>query len=271
MDGKEFERELKKKSLNIQDFIHRLSKQNRKKVLIIALLCVIALLILITIIRVVAGFAGKKVDTSEGLAIIEAAESADITTIETKIENLESQSDDGTEKSLKETFASTVVMGDSITEGFAEYDILNSSSVIAEIGVELTDLDEAVEKLVEVNPQIVFLTYGLNDILALGDDTDTFTEEYQALIEKIGEELPDTKIFVNSIFPVQSSVLESEPLYSNIDAYNEALVTLCDKLQIAYVDNTALVTDTYYESDGIHFKSDFYTIWAQNMAEVAEL
>ena len=28
-----------------------------------------------------------------------------------------------------------VVVGDSITEGFAEYDVLNASSVVAQIGV----------------------------------------------------------------------------------------------------------------------------------------
>ena len=46
---------------------------------------------------------------------------------------------------------------------------------------------------------------------------------------------------------------------------------MCDKLQIAFVDNSCLSLATYYEEDGIHFKSEFYPVWAERMAEVAAL
>ena len=62
-----------------------------------------------------------------------------------------------------------------------------------------------------------------------------------------------------------------EPLFEHIAEYNEALRAMCDKLQIAYVDNTELVTDRYYEADGMHFKADFYPVWARRMAAFAAL
>ena len=96
-------------------------------------------------------------------------------------------------------------------------------------------------------------------------------EEYKAVLNKMKKELPDTKIFVNSIFPVQQKVTEAEPDYKKLDEYNQALQEMCDKLQIAYVDNSKIVADRYYEDDGIHFKSAFYQIWAERMAEVASL
>ena len=65
--------------------------------------------------------------------------------------------------------------------------------------------------------------------------------------------------------------VEEEPLFEHIAEYNEALRAMCDKLQIAYVDNTELVTDRYYEADGMHFKADFYPVWARRMAEFAAL
>ena len=65
--------------------------------------------------------------------------------------------------------------------------------------------------------------------------------------------------------------VEEEPLFEHIAEYNEALRAMCDKLQIAYVDNTELVTDRYYEADGMHFKSDFYPVWARRMAEFSAL
>ena len=59
------------------------------------------------------------------------------------------------------------------------------------------------DQLVKVNPQVVFLTFGANDILATKGDEKAYIEQYKALIEKIQKKLPETKIFINSIFPVQ--------------------------------------------------------------------
>ena len=48
-------------------------------------------------------------------------------------------------------------MGDSITEGFSEYDVLNASSVVSKIGVHLNELDEQVQQVKELDPQVIFL------------------------------------------------------------------------------------------------------------------
>lgn len=246
---------------------------NKRMWVIGGILVVVVLIAGIMIAEGISGMKKKKTDTSEGLKIIEQAESADVTAIETKIGQLEAKDFKGQEdtRSLKEIFGSAVVMGDSISEGFIEFDILNTSSVISKIGVELDELDEQVEQLVKVNPQVVFLTFGANDILATKGDEKAYIEQYKALIEEIQTKLPETKIFINSIFPVQKWRVEEEPLFEHIDAYNQALREMCDKLQIAYVDNTELVSERYYESDGMHFKSDFYPIWARRMAEFAAL
>lgn len=246
---------------------------NKRMWVIGGILVVVVLIAGIMIAEGISGMKKKKTDTSEGLKIIEQAESADVTAIETKIGQLEAKDSKGQEdtRSLKEIFGSAVVMGDSISEGFIEFDILNTSSVISKIGVELDELDEQVEQLVKVNPQVVFLTFGANDILATKGDEKAYIEQYKALIEEIQTKLPETKIFINSIFPVQKWRVEEEPLFEHIDAYNQALGEMCDKLQIAYVDNTELVSERYYESDGMHFKSDFYPIWARRMAEFAAL
>lgn len=217
----------------------------------------------------------KKVDTAEGIQIIKRAEAADAVAIETKIQNLEEkekeEKEENDSRSIKEKFASAVVMGDSITDGLAEYDILNASSVVAEIGVELDELDEQIKKLKEMNPQVAFLSYGMNDIVATQGDKELFIEQYKSVIRQIQKEVPDTTLFVNSIFPVLQQEVDREPVYEHLSEYNEALREMCDKQQIAYVDNTELVSDNYYEQDGIHLKPEFYPLWAERMAEVAAL
>ena len=52
-------------------------------------------------------------------------------------------------------------MGDSITEGFTEYDILNTSSVVAKIGVHLDELDEQIKQVKKLSPGIIFLSLGI--------------------------------------------------------------------------------------------------------------
>lgn len=211
-------------------------------------------------------------DTEEGIAYIKAAEAEDITVIEQKIAQLESQ-DGGEEdtRSAKEKFASSVVMGDSITEGLVEYDVLSASSVVSKIGVHLDELDEQVAQVKELNPQVIFLTFGMNDIIEDGEDTEQFRSDYEALVKQIQEEVPDAHIFVNSIFPVLDTAVENEPALERISEYNTVLSEMCTKLQIGFIDNTELVSDQYYEEDGIHFKAEFYPLWADRMAEVASL
>lgn len=246
---------------------------NKKTLVICAVVFTAVLIAAIMIAEGISGMKKRKTDVSEGLKLIEQAESADVTAIEAKIGQLEAKDSQGQEdtRSLKEIFSSAVVMGDSISEGFAEFDVLNTSSVISKIGVELDELDEQVDQLVKVNPQVVFLTFGANDILATEGDENAYIEQYKALIKDIQKKLPETKIFINSIFPVQKWRVEEEPLFEEIEEYNEALRAMCDKMQIAYVDNTKLVTGSYYEEDGMHFKSDFYPVWARRMAEFAAL
>ena len=211
-------------------------------------------------------------DTEEGIAYIKAAEAEDITVIEQKIAQLESQ-DGGEEdtRSAKEKFASSVVMGDSITEGLVEYDVLSASSVVSKIGVHLDELDDQVAQVKELNPQVIFLTFGMNDIIEDGEDTEQFRSDYEALVKQIQEEVPDAHIFVNSIFPVLDTAVENEPALERISEYNTVLSEICTKLQIGFIDNTELVSDQYYEEDGIHFKAEFYPLWADRMAEVASL
>ncbi|MEE1085661.1 MAG: GDSL-type esterase/lipase family protein [Schaedlerella sp.] len=221
----------------------------------------------------------QKIDTTEGLEVIKKAETADITVIENKIEGLETSTGKVDEepvdtRSIKEKFGSSVVMGDSIALGFSEYDILNPSSVVAEIGARIGNEENIkiqISKAKEMNPQMLFLYYGINDLHDSDITKKEFLKGYKDIIDYIQEELPNTKIFVNSILPVSDSLEEENPRLAEITEFNAGIREICDKEQIAFLDNTDLVTEYYYEEDGIHLIPEFYDIWAGKIAEVAEL
>ena len=247
-------------------------EKNHRKPVIISLIFVAVLLTSIGVAEIIRGGSNKEVDTSIGLKIIQEAAEADIAEIEVKIQNLEkrdeSDSEEGEVKSLKERFMSTVVLGDSITENFVENDVLNASSVISNSGMEW---EEQMEKLKEVNPKVVFLTYCVDDILESKGDTKTYVKQYKKRIEDVRKMVPEASVFVNSLFPVHRSAIGKEVQYKKVDKYNQEIQKLCDKLQVGFVDNSSVNTVQYYEADGIHFKAAFYPIWAERMAEVALL
>lgn len=248
----------------------RISRK-RKRLLLIGACALVLILLVILAVQGIRRLTSPRVDTEQGVEYIKAAESEDIATIEQKISQLEQQDGGEDARSYKEKFASSVVMGDSITEGFSEYDVLNASSVVSKIGVHLDELEEQVQQVKDLDPQVIFLSYGMNDVISTAGDTDQFLQEYEALVEQIRDEVPDAHIYVNSIFPVTDSAVQEEPELAQISEYNTALRQMCDDMQVGFIDNTEIVEDQYYEEDGVHFKAEFYPIWAERMAEVAAL
>ena len=253
------------------NFMKKLNRKKKRLLIICIAVLILAVLIMLSV-RGVRYFTAPGADTEQGIEYIKAAESEDISTIEQKIAQLENtDGDEEDSRSNKEKFASSVVMGDAVTEGLTEYDVLNASSVVSKNGVHLDELDDQIAQAKKLDPQIIFLSYGMSDVIETEGETDQFRSEYEALVRKIGEEIPDAHIFVNAIFPVLDQALEDEPALGKISDYNEVLRTMCADMQIGFIDSTDLARTQYYEEDGIHFTAEFYPVWADRMAEVAAL
>ncbi|MGL4654922.1 MAG: GDSL-type esterase/lipase family protein, partial [Sarcina sp.] len=164
----------------------------------------------------------------------------------------------------KEVFSSSVIMGDSQSEGLIVYGVLNPTSVIAKKGGGIVDSKtNNMTKLSNLSPANVFTLYGMNDILNYQNNIDGFIADYTALIKEIQKTLPDSKIFVNSILPVEEKVIVDRPVYKEISNYNEALKQMCSDLGITYVNTHQILIDnpTLFEADGMHLKPPFYNKW----------
>lgn len=247
-------------------------KNATKRKLLIGVSAVIVIVVCVLIARGVRGIISGRVDTSAGVEYIRQEEEGNISEIEAKIALLEKQeAGENDERSIKEKFSGSVVVGDSIAEGFAEYVILNASSVVTKIGVHLTEMDELVKQVKKLSPGTIFLALGENDVTATAGDIEKFISQYEDLIAELQKEVPDAHIFVNAIFPVQDKAVKKEPELKDIAEYNAALKELCDNKTIGFIDNTEIVEQKYYEPDGVHFTAAFYPVWAERMAEVASL
>ena len=251
--------------------MNRITQKMKRNILFCALAAALVLLIIL-VAQGVGGLVDRPADTSAGIDYIRQEESGNVAEIETKINRLDAQSEGEEDaRSLKEKFTGVVVIGDSIAQGFAEFDVLNSSNVAAQIGAHLTQLDDQIERVKQSSPAIIFISIGANDVTSTNGDADVFIEQYTAVLRTLLNEMPDTNIFVNSIFPAQQKAIDKEPMLEKIPEYNTALKALCDGMNIGFIDNTELVQEQYYEQDGLHFKAEFYPVWGEHMAEVAAL
>lgn len=219
-------------------------------------------------------------DTTKGTKILAAMDQTDVSKVNKKIKKLEEAErkaqQEADDRPASEKFADSLVIGDSITQGLSEYGVLDQANVQADRGTGVSDGDndklaEHIAKAKEMKPSVLFLAYGMNDVGAQNGDAAGFVKAYKTVIKDLKKSLPDTRIYVNSVLPAAQSAIDQNAVYAKIPEFNEKLKKLCEKENVTFIDNTELVKQEYYASDGIHMSPAYYKEWVNHMAEVAEL
>ena len=165
-------------------------------------------------------------------------------------------------------FSDYVVFGDSRSVGFTFYEFLDNQRVMAEAGLTIADIPKYQEQMKTLNPSYLFLCTGINDVsIGLWPTKEEYVEAYEETMQTLMKELPDTHIYINSIFPAKDPAFNKSALWLNIPDYNEAVKAWCEEKGYSYIDNTQVFDEhnDLYDTDGIHFQKDFYEYWAINM------
>lgn len=165
----------------------------------------------------------------------------------------------------KTFFSNSVFFGDSLTEGFSAYEVLNASNVVGIIGLSLMQSHTKIDKIINKNPKNIFIMLGTNDIEG-NISKDVFINTYIKLIHKLKQNLPDSNIYVQSVFPVKNKVERKMPHLSNsrITEYNDAVKNMTQLEKVTYVNLIPLLKSSdkdFFEPDGIHVKYSFYSVW----------
>ena len=187
------------------------------------------------------------------------------TTVETEQTTTENKVRQNIETAIKKgnfnyAFKETVISGDSIVKAIDEYDLLDSTRVIAEIGASTHYLASVTDEIVAAKPKYLILHYGENEVG--GKDYSSFIKRYTECVKKLKKELPHTEIYIDSIFPVSDKALEREPYLKYIGDYNAAMKNMAIELGVHYIDFDAMwqgFEKNYYDADGIHPLRSFYT------------
>jgi lysophospholipase L1-like esterase len=158
-----------------------------------------------------------------------------------------------------------VMLGDSLTaEGrwcFRAVSVINRG-----IGGNTTkDVLDRLETIFPLQPRRVLLLVGIND-LNTGVPLHQAVANYETILVRLHEQLPATKVFVQSVLPVNGLW----PLARNVDiaALNERIKALADRYQLTFIDLNPHFRDgrgelqADWSGDGIHLNRGGYRRWA---------
>lgn len=166
---------------------------------------------------------------------------------------------------------SIVFLGDSITSRydlnkyFPNYNVYNSGIA----GNMTKDILENMENRVfAYNPTKVFILIGTNDLVYSGLDNDGIKNNIEEIINKIYEKNSNTKIYMESIYPVNNSInkeIVETRTNENIKDLNNKIEKICNN-KCTYINMYDNLTDKngnmkrIYTVDGLHLNKIGYKV-----------
>lgn len=176
-------------------------------------------------------------------------------------------------KNIPVTSNDIVFVGNSITNGGQWADIFPDSKV-KNRGISGNTTRMVLDRLSMITkgyPWKIFMLIGVND-LPSATESEPVLRNITAIVEQIKRESPATSIYVQSIFPVNSSFsnFSHNQKGTLILEVNEKLKLLCEQKAITYIDvhsrlrisNTNNNLNPAYTNDGLHLLGEGYALWA---------
>lgn len=171
-------------------------------------------------------------------------------------------------------FRDAAFLGDSITEGL----LINGpeeSTILASKGMTLKQAAKEIPQLVGASPKKVYILLGINDIADYHAPLDRHITAYRTLLETLMQDLPNSAIYVQSVFPIAEKYNNTKTKLTNekISQFNTMLSLLCQELGLRYIDISASFLDdsgcmlSTLSSDGLHLRAAYYPFWLNLLME----
>lgn len=175
---------------------------------------------------------------------------------------------------LPNTKKEIIFLGNSITDGGEWIELLgNKRARNRGISGDVTDgVLYRLNEVTESKPAKVFLLIGVND-LARGISNDSIVSKIVEIVKRIKTQSPKTKIYVQSILPVNPAFNKFAGHCSKTDDImwiNDRLEAWCAENPAEFIDlfshfknkNDNLMNEKY-TNDGLHLKGAGYMLWAE--------
>ena len=124
-------------------------------------------------------------------------------------------------------------------------------------GIGSVTMPKAVEI---IHPKRVIITMGTNNLSGTSTDATNFIKSYREGIKAVHDAYPYADIIINAIPPVAKSRDYPNVSMTQIDAYNKAIVEMCEEEGYKFLNSSEVLKDEttgfakegYMASDGLH-------------------
>lgn len=171
-----------------------------------------------------------------------------------------------------------VFLGNSITDG-GEFHELFDNPQIKNRGIRsdvITGVEKRLGQVTGGQPAKIFLLIGINDV-SHGHSVDELARRYERLVRRIREQSPGTRLYVQSVMPVNNSFRRYRNLTGKektIRKFNERIRAIADANGAVYVDLWPFLADAdgnlkrEYTNDGLHLNGRGYRVWTDGIRQL---
>lgn len=125
------------------------------------------------------------------------------------------------------------------------------------------------DALISETPALLVLSFGLNGIVSFAKNVPLFLDNYRAMLAEIHALSPDTRIIVQSIYPIRADdafSVDAQTINGYIEALNQAVCAMTGALPyVRFADTASILRDAdgflaaqYDAGDGIHLTNAAY-------------
>ncbi|SFF35206.1 GDSL-type esterase/lipase family protein [Sunxiuqinia elliptica] len=165
-----------------------------------------------------------------------------------------------------------IFLGNSITDG-AEWAELFDNPRVKNRGISgdiTSGILDRLDPIVKGKPAKLFLLIGINDV-SRGISVDSIVGNIRLILERIQLESPKTRIYLQSVLPVNDAFdnfKKHASRWAMVPEINVELKKLASEKQLIYIDLFSHFTDASgaklnpdYTNDGLHLMGEGYLKW----------
>ena len=171
------------------------------------------------------------------------------------------------------------MLGNSLTEGGGDWSKRLKTENVRNrgtVGDEIMGIYDRLDQILPGKPRKIFLLTGVNDV-SHDLSTDSLVTLMDFLLNEIQTKSPETKLYLQSLLPINESFGRYKKLTGKTDQIpeiNAKLKELANKRNITFIDLFPLFTEKKTNilrekltADGLHLNEEGYRIWVKELKE----